>query len=565
MRAAVVMVALVSAVLACKKDRPEQPEAPASLWSYAPEDAAWGLVIQPGAAAAAAEGLQELARLMSVYPVSSGWLFELRQTAFQGGLDPFDRQFFSLAGLDPAGGFALFGDEHGPSLMILAVADRNRFRSYTGMKKTRRKGREIDVDATSACAELRGVYACTDTYETLERAMAPGQDGGIGASVPDVPAGLRGDIEVAIDPGRMGWTDSDPAETGFEPERVFSSLSLTGGGVTMRWFLDGLPPAQLAPIRNLPASEAVADLTRGAVGVVRAGFDPATALDGLPDLGPLDEVSRRLAGNLSGEGVVVTKGSGLAAGMLIIGVEDVEAARALIPAACAAAAATMPDARMHAGACEGTLALPEGAAPGADPFGDALRGAPVSVAVIDDMLVLSIGHTVTGRAVAPPELPAGPWAMSIALRSLDPLATAPEWSALLQEQVQREAGPEIAGMVTAVRWILAHVAELSLGARVVDGGFVMEATALTYGADPPEVLAAYEAAVRKLLANDVDGYLVAMEALAERHDTRAGQQARLVGDRAPMMHPGIALVASAYVLATFAADDAEGDAWAEPD
>jgi hypothetical protein len=547
--AAWIAMALALALGACKKDENQTPKPPASLWAFAPPQSAFGVVIQPGAAAEVADSLRELGRIMSSYPVSSTWLLRFRHTVFPGVVDPFDPKFFTLSGLDPEGGFAVFGTDSGPSLVILSVADRDRFRSTAGLEKFSVDGMEVDADYVTACAELRGVYACAEDREALVQAMKEREPQGLAARVPALPADVRGAIEFAIDPLQI----EDPSQFGeLEPTVMFFAASLGDGRITMRAFMDGLPD-QPYGVRNLSPSAAIGDLGRGAVGIWRVGLVPELAFEELEELAPLDEAQRAVFDNLTGEIVAITKGTGPSAGLVALGIHDVEVARRQIAEGCAEVVAlTGQDLQMRAGACEGTAMVPEVGPPGTDPFGEVLRGLPVSTAVIDDMLVFSIGHTVTGRAVSPPELPDGAWAVAMTLRSLDPLATAPEWSAIIQEGIELNAGPDLAATVTAVRWILAHVAELTLGARLVDGGFVIEATALTYGSDPPDVHAAYEAAVHKLLAYDVAGYVAAMAELEERFDTRAGRQARLVGDRAPTMFPGIALVASSYIAASLA-------------
>lgn len=556
-RSKALAVCLVSALAlatgACKKDPTKAPDPPASLWAYAPPDLGVGIVIEPGAAGAVAEGLQELARIAGSYPASSTLLMRLRHEAFARVIDPFDRKFFKLSGLDPDGGFAMFLGEGGDDgFMILPIADRARFRSYSGMKKERRNGRDIDSDSGTVCAEFGSLYACgPDGLEVLDEAMGRREPEGLAARVLELPADVRGAIEIAVDPRRFVEPGDMPPE--LDPTLIFFAATLGEGVITLRSFMDGLPD-QPYGVRNLPPSDAVADLGRGAVGIWRVGLDPAVTFEEFEPWAAMEELSRAVLDNLTGELVVITKGTGPAAGMIALGVKDVEAAREHIVRGCTQARAPGgQDMQLRAGACEGTMAVPNVGPPGTDPFGDALRGAPVSSAVIDDMLVFSLGHTITGRAVSPPELPDGNWALSMTLRSLDPLATAPEWSAVIQEGLELNAGREVAAAVTATRWMLAHVAELTVGARLIDDTLIIEATALTYGTDPPEVYDAYEAAVRKLLAYDVAGYLTSMAELAERPETRAGRQARLVGDRAPTMFPGIALAASAYVAASLGA------------
>jgi hypothetical protein len=235
MRNWILVVAALSAV-GCKKNKEgdnktppapgtNAPKAPAStadqdaLWALAPDGMAVGVVVSPAAMAKIEAGGLELKKLLD-----SPELATFKAKADEALMEVLGTTNPSLAtaGLTAQKGFAVFGPDKGEPIMILPVADRDKFLALT--KGT--KGQDSDTIKKATCKTVKNVYACTQDLTLFDRL-------GKGSFKDQLAvAGARGDMELA---GIINQKNGKP------PATIAIVAQLDKGIVVLRGAVKGLP------------------------------------------------------------------------------------------------------------------------------------------------------------------------------------------------------------------------------------------------------------------------------------------------------------------------------------
>jgi hypothetical protein len=235
MRNWILLVAALTAV-GCKKKEAEKkgtppipvapgtavPKTPVStvdqdaLWALAPDGMAVGVVISPAGMAKLEGGALEMKKVLDSPELKmfkakvDEELMELLGTA---------NPTLSTGGLTSQKGFALFAPDNGKPIVILPVADRDKFLALT--KGT--KGTDSDTIKKATCKTVKNVYACAQDVALFDRL-------GKGSFKDQLAiAGARGDIELAGD------------ITGKHPMKIAIVGQLDKGTVVLRGAVKGVP------------------------------------------------------------------------------------------------------------------------------------------------------------------------------------------------------------------------------------------------------------------------------------------------------------------------------------
>ncbi len=193
-----IRVLLVAALLAggCKKDKAAAPPTPApkapastaeqdALWKLAPDGAIVGIVVSPSGIESLESGWLAIRKLIQTSPEMARAAARLEEDLTKA----FGSSNVTLtdAGLGPAKGGAAFAFEDKGELLIVPVANRDKFLQVT--KGT--KGTDVDTIKDHTCKTVQGFYACAKPAALLDRVgKAP-----MGDKLK--LAGARGDIEIA--------------------------------------------------------------------------------------------------------------------------------------------------------------------------------------------------------------------------------------------------------------------------------------------------------------------------------------------------------------------------------
>ena len=189
-------VAALAICCACKKDKKEgepgaAPKPPAStsdqdaLWALAPDQAAVGVVISPAALAKLEAGALDVNKAFAAAPDLAPFKAKMDEalTEVLGTANPS----LATAGLTSQKGLAIFAVDGEKPLVILPVADRDKFLAV--VKGT--KGTDADTIKRATCKTVKGVYACAREPAMFDRL-------GKGNMAEQLKlAGARGDIEIA--------------------------------------------------------------------------------------------------------------------------------------------------------------------------------------------------------------------------------------------------------------------------------------------------------------------------------------------------------------------------------
>jgi hypothetical protein len=228
MRSLIVAALLVGG---CKKDKQATP-APApkapvntaeqdALWKLAPDGAVVGVVVSSRGISSMESAWLAVRKLIQTAPdlAKAAAKMEEKLTAVFGSSN------VSLAdvGLAPGKGAALFAFENKGELMIVPVANRDKFLQVT--KGT--KGTDADTIGDHTCKTVQGVYACAKPAELLDRVgKAP-----MGDKLK--LAGTRGDVEI---------TGAIVDKSGKHPSINFAAaVQLERGEAIVRGAVQGVP------------------------------------------------------------------------------------------------------------------------------------------------------------------------------------------------------------------------------------------------------------------------------------------------------------------------------------
>jgi hypothetical protein len=544
------------------EDKDEPVEDESSLWRLAPPDAAMGFVVQPGAIASLHEGMVEVRRVVEADPLLAKVFAEMHAEAMKDApADFLDIDAVKKLGIDPKLGFAVFLDAEDDVIAgTLPFASLEALAKIDDKKITEVDGRKVMKDDDGdLCTMAAGYVMCGRDLATIDAAAK-----GTGTLAKSFPPELRGDLEFLVDASKMTGLKVALEEKLFKDVGYLAfSARKQDGVVALRLAVQGTLAVSVAGNTGLlPKSFEGAD--RGAVGVfrMRLSLQPLIALTPMPAEMPLPDgtdIRRDLVDQLTGDLIAVTRGGGGVGGVEIgIGLKDPAPVTKVLPSICRALAAQIvpgTNVRPVPGGCEGSTRIPDAdriPAPllpgGADVFA-------WKAAVRDDALWITVGNTevaadAPGASKHTAELFAADAHITGWGRSLDPLAALDEPSRKSIVDLIASAGrDDSAAIVRAVRWSLAHVAEIGFSLHFGDGWVQTNLIIATHAADPADVYAAYEAALRKDLDGDYAGYRAAMKSLAGKPDTLAGRQARIVDIGAPPLGFGAGVGAAIAIPA----------------
>ncbi|MEO8846320.1 MAG: hypothetical protein ABI591_26880 [Kofleriaceae bacterium] len=222
---------LVLALVACHKEA-TAPGGPAStaevdaLWKLAPEGAVIGAVASPQAMQMAEHGYSDVTKFLGAIPEVAPALAKLAADMKRDlGTDLLT--FDAIGMSSKKGGIALFMTSDKRGLMVLPVADRDKFlKAIHGTK-----GDQVDTFARdkTVCETTHGVYVCASDKAMFDLIGKGKLDAG--------DANARGDLELAA---------KDFAPTGDLKVNLAIVGQLARGQVTFRGVVSGFPMGPLA-------------------------------------------------------------------------------------------------------------------------------------------------------------------------------------------------------------------------------------------------------------------------------------------------------------------------------
>lgn len=281
------IVAILLALTACKRDGQRGPTHATergdtdALLALAPAGARFAVVVSPRALGLVDDARARLRAVAPIDPaIASAMGYLDRYLAAEFGLP--EGGGVEALGLTRARGLAWFGLTDDDVVAILPVADRARFAQALGG--------QVGSDGTDVlpfgerrlqCRETRGVYACADRLELLDRL-------GTGSLVGrPAMAGDRGDVEFLLLPtGTEGPTAVEVAATvALEPGGLIARAR-TRGGLPPEFTAMAGKPTRLKPGRAsgflaLTLPDGLRDAVRGdtmAGAIVAALAGPITAV-----------------------------------------------------------------------------------------------------------------------------------------------------------------------------------------------------------------------------------------------------------------------------------------------
>jgi hypothetical protein len=216
----------------CKKDKTATPSVPApkaplstaeqdALWKLAPDGAIVGVVVSSQGISSLESGWLAVRKLIQTAPELAKPAAEMEEKLTK----VFGSSNVKLAdvGLAPGKGAALFAFENKGELVIVPLANRDKFLQVT--KGT--KGADTDTIGDHTCKTVKGIYACAKPAELLDRVgKAP-----MGDKLK--LAGARGDIEI---------TGAIVDSSGKNPSINFAAaVQLERGAVVVRGAVQGVP------------------------------------------------------------------------------------------------------------------------------------------------------------------------------------------------------------------------------------------------------------------------------------------------------------------------------------
>jgi hypothetical protein len=331
---------LVAALLVggCKKDKPAAPPAPTpsapvstaeqdALWKLAPDGAIVGIVVSSRGISSIEAGWIAVRKLIQTAPELAKAAAEMEQKL----TSVFGSSNVALAdvGLAPGKGAAMFAFENKGELIIVPLANRDKFLQVT--KGT--KGADSDTIGDHTCKTVQGIYACAKPAELLERVgKAP-----MGDKLK--LAGSRGEIEIA------GAIVDD--KTG-KAINFAAAVQLERGGAIARGAVQGVPA--MVSDRLKASGKQTIDPTKAA-GFAMINLAPMLAGAPIPPETVAPGVTLdQLIGNIDGP-VTVTIAPGAIVPDLRIPMKDTAPAQKLIDQCETFPAAKMLGAKLVNGAC----------------------------------------------------------------------------------------------------------------------------------------------------------------------------------------------------------------------
>ncbi len=520
------------------------------LWSLAPDNTAFGIVITDGTIATADRTLAEIKRIIMARPGGTKMLAEITSiTSNKSGFDLFKMSsWLTTAGMDPSKGAALFMATNREALIVLPVVDPAAFQKAANDTKG-------SFGASHCVMASKGRYVCAEKLAYAKAAVAS-KDPPIKIKAASLPSWLKGDVQLVAHLGSFPKAITklkklEPALTNIGMIAV--TARMRGGIVGVHGWLEG---KRTGPIGTLVAALPQAKLPPLAFGAVNYFHSriPMTLLTAkMPPRMPLPggvDVRRDIFDNMTGEMLSFSRGKKIFAEHLLFGLKDPAIAAKAITALCQVLAQKTPPGvsglRPGNGSCTATLDLAAllGKSGDLEPLVKGMPRQQLQLGIVGDKLLLVLGErgkvNKSGKTYGDPHLAkeflAGDWNVFHWGMAFDPIAIAPP---VLRKRLDAIIASGSANDRTAfdmMRWIYAHIYETGMGFALRDDGMYMVAQLTTMAADPPDVYHAHEAAFAKLLDGDYKSYTTdVMANAAKAPGSLAGQHARKMKEGVPIL------------------------------
>ncbi len=534
------------------------------LWSLAPANAAFGMVVGDGTVDKSSRAVAELKRLLLAQPLGAELVDKMRAGIANGSdFDIFDAQAWSkAAGLDLSKGAAVFASPTGEALIILPVVDAPAFFKATGN----------DGDfGPGNCIADSGRYLCAKDVAYAKAAVAA-HDSPLATRVASLPGWLRGDIEIVAHLASFPKAAEEMAQLS---PALSNIVTLAIGGrldicsLAVRGWLDVKSTGPIGGAMAQIPKATMQSLSGGAVnwfhlrlpmGIIMAASDMDKSMP-IPGGAGVD-LRRDLFDNLTGEMLAYSRGKYFLAEHLVFGLKD--------PAPTAKAVAVLCDMVKQQGAlndvqqqgtsCKGKLDLGKllAAEQNIAPFVEGMPEIDIVVAVNGNNLEIRIGKVSkpsgsagdnAGNAIAK-EMLNGEWHAVQWGVAFDPLAITPQ---ILTERIDKgilaNIPAENMAQLTMMRWLYSHIYDSGVAMALRDDGMYMTAQVTTLAGDPPEAYAAYEKALNLLLARDYAGHKAAIKQLVVQYpNTLAGRHAKMVGNVPMLGQAGAVGIVAAWAI-----------------
>ena len=263
-------------VVACKKNKAKDGSSPAavtkqnqvgsqsdsasldSLWALAPAGSMVGVVLAPGSATRLQAMLLETIRVIEMHPLGKNLGKKLREESASEKFDVLDPSAASKVGIDTERGAALFMLGKDDGLLLLPISDRGKFRELTGAQVMEEGGNEFDrLDADMFCTMKGDYYVCMNSIEKLSGFQLAKTTGPLAQSIARLPAGYRGDVEIAADLPKVREHEQfvDVFDSMFANAKLgYAALKLGEGAVDIRAFMEATPKSYMEAAKNVSNS-----------------------------------------------------------------------------------------------------------------------------------------------------------------------------------------------------------------------------------------------------------------------------------------------------------------------
>lgn len=518
--------------------------ASADLWAYAPANAAFGIVVGDGTVDKLANTLTEVKRVLSAQPLGAMLVQKITGEVQQKlGLDPFDPvPWAHNAGIDTTKGGAMFASSDGDVVVVLPVTDPAAFEK--GIRDT-----NGNLGPQHCVMPEPGRYVCGKELASAKTAATkPGSP--LAKRVGMLPPWLRGDVELvahlASFPGAMKElaTLRPALET---VGTIALAATLDHGSLALRGWLEGKRGGPVGQAFATVPPAALTGESSGAINWFHLRMPMDLVMNLIPPFPPSAvDVRNDLFGNMTGEIVTYSRGKAFLSENITFGLEDGPRAAKVIDYLCGELAKSklLGQFKVKAGACRGEADLAKWLAK--TPIGGLVAGmpkVPMMVAVEGNALHLEVGWPSgpTGKAgdlagsdIAR-ELMTGNWNGVWWGMALDPLAVAPKVLDQRIGKVLESLEDKDKQGIALARWLYGHLYDAGMAFALREDGIYGLMQITTFAGDPPQAYAAHEEALKKLIANDYDGYRAAVAQNMQLRGTLTGRHAATVKGGASLL------------------------------
>lgn len=515
-----------------------------NLWAFAPQNAAFGMVVGDGALGEVAGAAVSIKAAVSKHPAGAMVLEMMMQELADAKIDPFDLAGWAgRSGVDLAKGAAMFASVDGDVVVVLPVTDPAAFRKAIGDD-------DGDLGDKHCVMASPGRYVCGEKLASAQAAAKP-HDSPLAKRVARLPGWLRGDAELVAHLASFEDAMKDMADLRQMMSTiglVAAAVNLENGTVSMRGWLEG---KRGGPIGDGFAATPAATLTgqsAGATNWFHFRLPMGLITQNIPPGSVPKPLADGLVSNLTGEVVTYSRGKSFLSEMVVFGLKDGARTAPLVDMGCAEVGkmGLLQKMKKGPGVCSGEVDLGKLLSDIDElaPFVKGMPMVPVGVRVQGNSLEIMLGRPqgpagkagdlASGRIAA--ELVTGNWNAVFWGMATDPVAVAP---VPLQKRLVPvlQSLPDDAQMQASLaRWVYGHIYDAGLAFALREDGMYLMAEVGTFAGDPPAAYADHQKALEKLVNNDMSAYLTQIKANAATHrGTRAGNHAAAVNGGGPML------------------------------